>query len=432
MQIITMNKMLALLAVVCLSCTAQKKTQQPAAIDDVQRIIKTLSADDMMGRAAFTPGAEKAASFIENEFRKIGLQPMPGQTGFRQNFSVTKFRTDSVEVKVNGRTVGRDSIFVLTDRPSIQWNTNPKAISVKGGESLYAKYEEISKADGEVLVLVDTSLAKEFSTIQHYLQKGRTVIEPNTRLAAVFVLTVEEDKDYSVNMQNTAETSPLFNVAGVIPGKSRPKEIVIFSAHYDHIGILPPVDGDSIANGADDDASGVTGVISLAKHFSRLNNNERTLMFVAFAAEELGMIGSKYFSRKLNPEEVVAMFNMEMIGKESKFGKNAAFITGFERSDFGKILQKNLAGTDFSFHPDPYPQLKLFYRSDNATLAALGVPAHTISTDQIDKDKYYHTVDDEYQTLDVANIKSTIQAIALSSRTIVSGEDTPQRVEKQK
>ncbi|MDB5110982.1 MAG: Bacterial leucyl aminopeptidase precursor, partial [Mucilaginibacter sp.] len=105
-------------------------------------------------------------------------------------------------------------------------------------------------------------------------------------------------------------------------------------------------------------------------------------------------------------------------------------ITGYERSDFGAILQKNLEGTSFKFYPDPYPAQDLFYRSDNASLARVGVPAHTISTDQIDVDKYYHTVKDELSTLDVGNITSTIKAIALSSRTIVSGQDTPKRVPK--
>lgn len=124
------------------------------------------------------------------------------------------------------------------------------------------------------------------------------------------------------------------------------------------------------------------------------------------------------------------MFNIEMIGKASKWGTNSAFITGYERSDFGEILQRNLEGTAFKFYPDPYPQQNLFYRSDNATLARLGVPAHTISTDQIDTDKVYHTVDDELSTLDINNITATIRAIALSSRSIVSGKDTPKRVAK--
>ena len=173
-------------------------------------------------------------------------------------------------------------------------------------------------------------------------------------------------------------------------------------------------------------------MIALAKYYKAKNNNERTLIFVAFTAEEIGGFGAKYFSEKLNPDEVVAMFNIEMIGKESKFGKNTAFITGYDKSNFGEILQKNLTGTEFTFHPDPYPDQNLFYRSDNATLAALGVPAHTISTDEIDIDEFYHSVKDEYSTLDVDNILSTIKAIAKSANTIVNGTDTPTRIPKLK
>jgi hypothetical protein len=106
----------------------------------------------------------------------------------------------------------------------------------------------------------------------------------------------------------------------------------------------------------------------------------------------------------------------------------AAFITGFDKSDMGAILQKNLKGTAFTFHPDPYPDQQLFYRSDNATLAALGVPAHTISTAKMENEPHYHKPSDEISTLDMQNMVEIIKAIALSSRSIVSGKDTPGRV----
>ena len=143
---------------------------------------------------------------------------------------------------------------------------------------------------------------------------------------------------------------------------------MIFSAHYDHLGIgKPDATGDSIYNGANDDASGTTAVIALAKYFSKLHNNERTLIFAAFTAEEIGEFGSAYFSGKLNPDKVMAMLNIEMIGTESKWGKNSAYITGYDKSDMGAILQKNLGNTQFRFYPDPYPEQMLFLRSDNAT-----------------------------------------------------------------
>lgn len=220
------------------------------------------------------------------------------------------------------------------------------------------------------------------------------------------------------------------NVVGILRGKTKPEEFVVFSAHYDHLGIGLPQQGDSIYNGANDDAAGTTAIIMLAKHFKQLANNDRTLVFAAFTAEEMGGYGSQYFSKQLDPAKVVAMFNIEMIGTTSKWGKNSAYITGFEKTNMGKIMQQNLEGTAFTFHPDPYPEQQLFYRSDNATLARLGVPAHTISTAKMDEEKYYHSVDDEIQTLDLENMVQIIKAIAESSKTIIAGKDTPSRLEQ--
>ena len=186
---------------------------------------------------------------------------------------------------------------------------------------------------------------------------------------------------------------------------------------------------DSIFNGANDDASGTTAVIILANYFKKLNNNERTLVFAAFTAEEVGGFGSQYFSQQTDPSKVVAMFNIEMIGTYSKWGANSAFITGYEKTDMGKILTTNLEGSQFRFYPDPYPEQQLFYRSDNATLARLGVAAHTISTSKMDVEKFYHTQDDEIETLDIKNMTEIIKAIAVSSTSIIKGKETPSRVD---
>ena len=117
-----------------------------------------------------------------------------------------------------------------------------------------------------------------------------------------------------------------------------------------------------------------------------------------------------------------------MIGTESKWGKNSAYITGYEKTDMGTILQKNLEGTGFTFYPDPYTTQNLFYRSDNATLARLGVPAHTISTSKMDSEPNYHKVSDEVGTLDMDNMAMVIKSIALSAKSIIAGKDTPSRV----
>jgi hypothetical protein len=403
--------------------------------DDVERIIKTLSADDMEGRGTFTKGIDKAATFIEGEFKAAGLKPMTGNTGFRQSFAMVSSKPVSSKVNINGAEVSADKV-AISSSSSFNWaNADGVGIvNIAAGKDFMNEYRAIVGSGKKQIVLIDTSYAKIFTRLAgRYKRETPSFKGDNSAPATVFVLgTFGDVKSLTVNYEVQITEKPLFNVVGVIPGKTKPDEYVVFGGHYDHLGIIKPMEGDSIANGADDDASGTTAVISLAKYYKKLNNNERTLVFVAFTAEEIGGFGSQYFSTKLDPDKVVALFNIEMIGKASKFGENSAFITGYERSDFGPILQRNLEGTQFKFYPDPYPEQNLFYRSDNATLAALGVPAHTISTDQIDIDKFYHTVKDEYKTLDVNNIVATIRAIALSSRTIVSGKDTPTRIPKLK
>jgi hypothetical protein len=428
-----MKKLFAgFIAILFLSSCAVQKPEQIIKEANVARIIKTLSSDEMEGRGTFTPGIDKAAKFIENEFKQIGLKPLTGDNDFRQDFIVKRIKAGEISATINGKLVDQQNVLAISDLPSLKFNnTSGKTIlRIAAGEQFIQRYREISAMKTEVLVLVDNQHAAIFKRLKDNSSRGRIVEKVKDSGAAVFVLGETDASSYSVSASNIIEELPLFNVAGMLPGKSKEKELVLISAHYDHLGIVKSVDGDSIANGADDDASGTTAVISLAKYYKKLNNNERTLIFVAFTAEEVGGFGARHFSSLLNPDDVVAMFNIEMIGKESKFGKNAAFITGYERSDFGEILQKNLEGTDFKFHPDPYPTQNLFYRSDNATLAALGVPAHTISTDEIDIDKFYHTVNDEFETLAVSNIWATIKAIALSARSIIAGTDTPKRIPK--
>jgi hypothetical protein len=222
----------------------------------------------------------------------------------------------------------------------------------------------------------------------------------------------------------------LSNIIGVLEGNSKKEEWVVVSAHYDHLGILKPVAGDSIANGADDDASGVTAVLALAHYWKKKGGNSRTIVFIAFTGEEMGLWGSTYFGTQIKPENCIAGINIEMIGKNAKYGPKTAFLTGFERSNFGEIIQKNLKGSDFKLYPDPYKNFNLFYRSDNASLAKLGVPAHTFSTCPIDQDTYYHTVDDEVETLDMQTIANTISAIWLGTESIINGKDTPTRLVK--
>lgn len=266
--------------------------------------------------------------------------------------------------------------------------------------------------------------------------EGREIFSRGIDSASKFI-----EKEFSkiglqkyINLKNyrqefKIESKNANNVIGILKGKSKPDEFVIFSAHFDHLG-LKKSGKDKVYNGANDDASGVTAVIALAKHYKEMNINERTLIFVAFTGEETGGFGSKHFSQNISADNVVAMFNIEMIGTESKWGKNSAYITGYEKSDFGEILQKNLKDSEFKFYPDPYPSEQLFYRSDNATLAYLGVPAHTISTSKMDVEPNYHQLSDEVSTLDMSNMTEIIKSLIICSQSIILGNDAPTRVKE--
>ena len=398
---------------------------------EVRRIETTLAADDMQGRRTFTPGIEKAAAFIAGEFEATGLQTFKNSGSYLQSFAMARTKFISAAGTFDGVALDKKDIIVVTTQPSVSINETSgyEKINIGKTANLMSEARKLAGLKKNALVIVDTSFAKTFS--------GLTRLKSNlfkSDKSVVFVLSAVTPSSYSIEAKHEISEMPLANVVGVLPGKSRPDEIVIFSGHYDHLGITSKDRNgntvtDSIFNGANDDAAGTTAMMVLAKYFKAINNNERTLIFAAFTAEEVGGFGATYFSNQLDPSKVMAMFNLEMIGSESKWGKNSAFITGYEKTDMGKILQANLEGTDFTFYPDPYPAQNLFYRSDNATLARLGVPAHTISTTKIDVDPYYHKATDEIGTIDIENMTRMIKAIALSARGIISGKDTPTRVD---
>ena len=412
-----------LLLFIAASCKAfsQKET---ISVKEIERIETFLASDEMRGRRVGSPEIDKAADFIAAEFGKAGLKPFAGNS-FLQEFTMVRPRFKSLKAEMDDVELDPKNVIVITTQEDLKVNEKMGyAVDyIKAGEKLGPRVSELARSNKNTVVFVDTSFASNFPRLTGL---KRQLFRSNTSL--VFILGNYKPKEFTIKAEHSFEETKFKNVVGLLPGKTRKNEYVIFSAHYDHIGVGKAVAGDSIYNGANDDAAGTTAVILLGDYFKKLANNERTLVFAAFTAEETGGFGSQYFSQQFNPKDVVAMVNIEMIGTESKWGRNSAYITGFDVTDMGNIMQRNLEGTAFKFHPDPYPQEQLFYRSDNATLARQGVPAHTISTAKMDDEPHYHEPSDEVKTLDLSNMAEIIKAIALSSRTIVSGKDTPTRV----
>lgn len=416
------------ISVLLVSIALLSSAQSPAGVInemEVQRIETALSSDSMQGRKAFTPGSEKAADFISNEFKKTGLETLKGLNSYKQTFSIVTPKVISISASFDRKSIDPKRLIAFTCQPDLTITSKSgfKKVYIKQASELSKRFSDFIKLKENQLVFIDSSLAKIFSRLanrkQYLFKSDKSVF---------FVLGSFDTDDFIIKAKHEITEDQAANVIGVLPGKSKRDEFVIFSAHYDHLGIGKTINNDSVYNGANDDASGVTAVISLAKYYKAAKNNERTLVFAAFTAEEIGGYGSQYFSMQFDPEKVIAMFNIEMIGTESKWGKNSAYITGFEKSDMGKILQKNLQGSTFAFYADPYPDQDLFYRSDNAALARLGVPAHTLSTSKMDNETNYHKLSDEVETLDINNMTQIIRSIAISAKSIVRGEDAPTRV----
>jgi hypothetical protein len=393
---------------------------------ETERIETYLASNELAGRKPFTPGIEKAAKFIAGEFEKAGLQKTNGS--YLQTFPMFKSQLISVLGNADDKLLDSKQIAIISKEASLQIDEKSgyEVVNVKEGENFGQIAYRIMSATKPTIAFLHESFAKFIPRLS-----GRGPLREG-QANVIFVVANTVPASFKIQANLQVDRLELSNVVGILPGKSRPNEYVIFSGHYDHLGIGKPVQGDSIYNGANDDAAGTTAVMMLAKYYAKKRNNERTLIFAAFTAEESGGHGSAYFSKQFNPDQVMAMFNLEMIGTESKWGKNSAYITGYEKSSMGEILKKNLVGSAFTFYPDPYPDQNLFYRSDNATLAELGVPAHTISTSKMDSEPNYHKASDEVQTLDLDNMTEIIKAIATSATSIISGKDTPSRVDTTK
>ena len=251
------------------------------------------------------------------------------------------------------------------------------------------------------------------STLADDKMKGRKFGTPENDSAAVYIakqfaankLDFCVGDSYLISFEHKGIKG--YNVCGIKKGKS--EKILGFSGHFDHIGTNNK-EGDNINNGADDNASGVSMVIGISDYFKK-KKTDFTLMFLGLNAEEGGLIGSRYLADDPRMEKIVnnmtALFNFEMLGTESQWGKNAVYMTGDDFSDFDELINKH-AVNGLKVHPDPYVGQKLFYRSDNVNFVKKKVIAHAISTVDMRKAKHYHQVSDDISVIDFENLTNLV------------------------
>ena len=232
------------------------------------------------------------------------------------------------------------------------------------------------------------------------------------------------------------------NIAAVKKGSIKPDEYVLFTAHWDHIGIKDDGlgDNDNIYNGAVDNATGVAVVLELSKRFAKINT-DRSILFLAVTLEESGLLGSEYFASNspIPLKNIVAGFNFDAVFPSGK--SNDMVVIGYGASELEDLLEEELIKNNRYINPDPSPEKGFFYRSDHISFAKRGVPmlysnngsdlevggraaAFNLSYDYTLND--YHQPSDEYSDdWDMTGIEQTIDTIFNVSLNLANSDMWP-------
>lgn len=228
---------------------------------------------------------------------------------------------------------------------------------------------------------------------------------------------------FYVNPDDSSVT--VSNVIAWLPGTEKPEEFILISAHFDHVQIGFYDRNDKIYNGANDNASGTSALMAMARQLTLTGPYRRSILFCAFNAEEAGLVGSQHFAEQIDADKIVAGINLEMLGYPL-FGKNTLMLTGTDRSDLHGILKKGLSRAGVRLRRE---RGNLFERSDNYSLAQKGIPAHTLMASD-DREKCYHRPCDELERMDIDNMSSLSRAILTAINGLIEGVDTPRRILK--
>ncbi len=262
--------------------------------------------------------------------------------------------------------------------------------------------------------------------------EGRNTGTVGIEKASVFIETFFKEHDVKPYFETYRDSFNVkevigYNVVGYLEGNDEKlkNEFVILGAHYDHIGTIKAVNGDSIANGANDDASGTVAVLEWAKYFSKTKSNKRSILFTLYSAEEMGLKGSEHLAKRLKAANLnlYTMINFEMIGVSRAENEIMAYISGYEKSNMAKKLNE-YGGTEvIGFFPKA-KEFQLFKRSDNYPFyKAFKVPAHAISTFDFTNFDYYHHVDDEADKMDFKYMTNFINKMIPAIEGMINAQE---------
>jgi hypothetical protein len=417
----------------------QRRAAETITAADVAHRISVIADDSMLGRDTPSRGLELTARYVASQFRRFGLRPGGDDGGWLQRYPITRRRFDAERSRVvlEARGTRAEARFDRTARylqgmvsnvpltgPAVLvgGGLDPAAVSrmaLKDKVVVYitdfttAPTERATQVTRAIrlaapkAVLLVTNLPPEgFAARIPRSMPARTTVDLKL-VSPPYVEVLEATvapalRAAKVNLESVrADTAPVFqalpglhvriqlrdsvlqsltapNTVGILEGSdpALKREYLVFSGHMDHIGITPG-QPDSVNNGADDDASGTTGVMELAEAFSRPGARpKRSIIFLTVSGEEKGLWGSQYFSEHpaVPIDRIVADINMDMIGRN---WKDTIVAIGKEHSDLGATLERvNRAHPELGMTAidDRWPEERFYFRSDHYNFARKGVP----------------------------------------------------------
>lgn len=467
---------LALFAFVS-TVSAQTDTEKAAETVDKNNIeghIYFLADDLLKGRDTGSPENKIAASYLANTLRSYGVKPNPATGSYYQKFNLVQSAPPSMlKVTLNGEnhphivaveakstTLSGDAVYLGygLEEDYKDKDVKGKLLIVKAGTpdsseagSVFGAHknkQELAMNNGAIGLIEMTLFDEEmWSRIKHFMGESvqvpdaNDVEKSNHNFVHLWVNTTSEE------LSKLSKSSPTYeietdgkkeeilatqNVVGVLEG-SDPKlknEYIIYSAHYDHIGVgRPDAEGDSIYNGARDNAIGTTAVLTVAENLAKYPT-KRSALFILFTGEEKGLLGSQYYVQNpiLPLNQMIYCFNTDGGGYNNT---SLATIAGLKRTTAQKHMVEGAKtfGLEALDIDDVAPEQGLFDRSDNVSFAKVGIPAPTYSTgfDAFDEEinKYYHQAGDEADSLDYDYLVKFYQGYVLSGRLIANDPEKP-------
>lgn len=362
-------------------------------IESMTRDLAVLTSDSLEGRNTGEPGAEKAARYIESRYQKMGLKPYDGQS-YRQRFDLWKTSWQPVRLSVRGQIIADSLITYLGRVPQNDMINRDLVYVGDAGDSLLSgidltdKIALVAMSDMKVSYRLKSKLeaagawgifAFNPSSPSQYMQirtnylkylnaLNASSVRPETATSgsrfyilsneAVMLLTgwsslqltscegrEELPDSFAVPVQLQTAMSvdpvPAWNIIGVIPGKGVDKQTIALTAHYDHVG---RDQNGEICRGADDNASGVAAILQVADVMTRKGKQPyHDIMVVAFSGEEIGLIGSAYFTNHPPVERFLANVNIDMIGRQDTLGHdNYVYILGADKTPWLDSLHRSI------------------------------------------------------------------------------------------